>query len=66
MTKQQSFIQMFCKRLHAQILGLTQLPTSGRDPQTNGLVKQINRTLKQMFSKVHPEEEGIGMMYLAN
>ena len=36
----------------AQVLGVTQLPTSGGHPQTDGLVEGLNRTLKQMLSKV--------------
>ena len=36
----------------AQILGIKQLPTSGGHPQTDGLVERLNRTLKQMLSKV--------------
>ena len=36
----------------ANIMGLTQLPTSGGHPQTDGLVKRLNRTLKAMLSKV--------------
>ena len=32
-------------------MGMTQLPTSGGHPQTNGLVERFNRTLKQMLSK---------------
>jgi len=31
---------------------LTQLPTSGAHPQTDGLVDRLNRTLKQMLSKI--------------
>ena len=31
---------------------MTQLPNSGGHPQTDGLVEQLNRTLKQMLSKV--------------
>jgi len=33
-------------------MGLSQLPTSGGHPQTNGLVERFNRTLKQMLRKV--------------
>ena len=36
----------------AQLIGLTQLPTSGGHPQTDGLVERFNRTLKQMLAKV--------------
>lgn len=36
----------------AQLLGLTQLPTSGGHPQTDGLVERFNRTLKQMLAKL--------------
>jgi len=36
----------------AMILGMTQLPTSGGHPQTDGQVERMNRTLKQMLSKV--------------
>ena len=36
----------------AQVLGVTQLPTSGGHPQTDGLVERLNRTLKQMLSKI--------------
>ena len=35
----------------AQILGVIQLPTSGGHPQNDGLVEQLNRTLKQMLVK---------------
>ena len=35
----------------ARLMGMTQLPTSGGHPQTNGLVERFNRTLKQMLSK---------------
>ena len=34
----------------AKILGMAQLPTSVGHPQTDGLVEQLNRTLKQMLS----------------
>ena len=36
----------------AHIMGISQLPTSGGHPQTNGLVERFNRTLKQMFCKL--------------
>ena len=36
----------------AHLMGMTQLPTSGGHPQTNGLVERFNRTLKQMLSKL--------------
>jgi len=36
----------------ARILGLTQLPTSGAHPQTDGLVERLNGTFKQMLSKI--------------
>ena len=36
----------------ARILGITQLPTSGGHPQTDGMVERLNRTLKQMLTKV--------------
>ena len=36
----------------AQLLGLSQLPTSGGHPQTDGLIERFNRTLKQMLAKV--------------
>jgi len=32
--------------------GLTQLPTTGGHPQTDGLVEQFNRTFKQMLAKL--------------
>ena len=35
----------------AHLMGMTQLPTSGGHPQTNGLVERFNRTSKQMLSK---------------
>ena len=35
-----------------RIFGLTQLQTSGSHPQKNGLVKSLNRTLKQMLCKI--------------
>ena len=34
------------------MLGVTQLPTSGGHPQTDGMVERLNRTLKQMLSKI--------------
>jgi len=36
----------------ARLFGLTHLPTSGSHPQTDGLVERLNRTLKQMLSKI--------------
>ena len=36
----------------AHLMGMTQLPTSGGHPRTNGLVERFNRTLKQMLSKL--------------
>ena len=36
----------------AQILKVTKLPTSGGHPQTDRLVERLNKTLKQMLSKV--------------
>ena len=36
----------------ASLLGITQLPTSGGHPQTDGLVERFNRTLKQMLAKL--------------
>ena len=36
----------------AQLIGLSQLPTSGGHPQTDGLVERFNRTLKQMLAKI--------------
>ena len=36
----------------AQVVGVKQLPTSGGLPQTDGLVERLNRTLKQMLTKV--------------
>ena len=36
----------------ARILGITQLPTSGGHPQTDGMVERLNRTLKQMLTKI--------------
>jgi len=36
----------------AQVVGVKQLPTSGGHPQTDGLIERLNRTLKQMLSKV--------------
>ena len=34
------------------LLGLNQLPTSGRHPQTDGLMERFNHTVKQMFANV--------------
>ena len=36
----------------AQLLGISQLPTSRGHPQTDGLMECFNRTLKQMLAKV--------------
>ena len=36
----------------ATLLGVSQLPTSGGHPQTDGLVERFTRTLKQMLSKL--------------
>ena len=36
----------------AQVLGVKQLPISGGHPQTDGLVERLNRTFKQILSKV--------------
>ena len=36
----------------ATLLGIAQLPTSGGHPQMDGQVERMNRTLKQMLSKV--------------
>ena len=36
----------------AALLGVQQLPTSGRHPQTDSLVEGLNRTLKKMLSKL--------------
>ena len=33
-------------------MGISQPPTSGGHPQTNGLVECLNRTLKQILSKL--------------
>ena len=37
---------------NARLIRIIQLPTSGRHPQTDGLVERLNRTLKQMMSKL--------------
>lgn len=34
------------------MIGIEQLPLSGGHPQTDGLVEQFNRTLKQMLQKL--------------
>ena len=36
----------------ATLLGVTQLPTSGGHPQTDGLEERFNHTLKQMLAKL--------------
>ena len=36
----------------AELLGISQLPTSGSHPQTDSLVECFNRTLKQMLAKM--------------
>ena len=36
----------------AELLGISQLPTSGGHPQTDGLVERFNRTLKQILAKM--------------
>ena len=36
----------------AALMGISQLPTSGGHPQTDGLVERFNRTLKQMLTKL--------------
>ena len=36
----------------AKLLGITQLPTSGGHPQTDGQVERVNKTLQQMLAKV--------------
>ena len=36
----------------AELLGISQLPTSGGHPQTDGLIERFNRTLKQMLAKM--------------
>ena len=36
----------------AELLGISQLPTSGGHPQTDGLVERFNRTLKQALAKM--------------
>ena len=33
-------------------MGITQLPTLGGHPQTNGLVEHFNKTLKQVLTKL--------------
>ena len=42
-------------------LGITQLPTFGGYPQTDGQVERMNRTLKQMLAKVVTKMVRIGM-----
>ena len=54
----------------AGLLGVRQLPTSGGHPQTDGLVEQFNRTLKQMLAKIvkkggHDWDELLGPVLLA-
>ena len=36
----------------ARLVGVSQLPTSGGHPQTDGLVERLNHTLKQMLTKL--------------
>ena len=36
----------------ASLLSITQLPTSGGHPQTDGLVERFNHTLKRMLAKL--------------
>jgi len=36
----------------AELLGISQLPTSGSHPQTDGLVECFNHTLKQALAKM--------------
>ena len=40
----------------ARLIGVTQLPTLGGHPQTDGQVERLNRTLKQMMSKLNWDE----------
>ena len=46
-----NFWLMFLQEM-AMLLGVTQVPTSGSHPQTDGLVEQFNHTLKQMLAKL--------------
>ena len=55
----------------ASIMGLEQFPTSGGHPQSDGLVKQFNRTLKGMLSKIVSKgrkdwDECVGPVLLAD
>ena len=45
------------------IMGISQLPTSGGHPQTNGLVECINRTPRQILCKLLVIKVGIGTNY---
>ena len=44
----------------AEVLGVTQLPTSGGHPQTDEMGERLNRTLKQMLSKIVSKEAETG------
>ena len=48
----------------AELLGVQQLPTSGGNLQTDGLVERLNRTLKVMLSKFM-EKKGDEILDLA-